>query len=170
MMHKRVASGFRPDRDRYPPDGRSRLRAGSALRRRVDPSALGCLPRRSREGRPAHPIRREGQRRKRHRCDAAVGGEPERQRRDGDEAAARRARIRMLPLLSGETPLMAASRAGKPVVVEQLLKKGASPNARATPRSDGVDVGRRAEARGRRQGAARGVARMFTHGVTSGNR
>ena len=67
----------------------------------------------------------------------------------------RRARIRMLPLLSGETPLMAASRAGKPLVVEQLLKKGASTNARGDPRSDGADVGRRAEARGCRQSAAR---------------
>ena len=62
----------------------------AAEARRHDRAALGELPRRSRERRPADSRRRQGERRERSRRHAALDGQPERQRGHGPPAAAGR--------------------------------------------------------------------------------
>ena len=156
-------------RERSPLDRRGQerrpgggARAASAWRERQrrrrrwhDGASLGELSGRSRKRRPADSRRRQRERGQRSWRHAALDRQPERQRGDGPEAAARPAPIRTLALLSGETPVMVAARSGNPAVVEQLLAKGANVNAHGDARPDGADVGRGAEASRRREGAAR---------------
>ncbi len=61
-------------------------------------------------------------------------------------------------LVSGETPLMVASRSGKAAAVEALLGEGCESQCARGARSDGADVGRLAGARRRRQAAVAGGA------------